>query len=470
MGTAAKWMLCFRRLTKPAFGICCRFMRQLYYAVAVPRFTYAANIWYAPVTHAVPDARASGSVGATKRLESIQHMAVTAITGTLRTMAMDIMEAHANVLPVELLMHRVCHRAAVRLASLPDTHPLHKPVLACACRQEKCHLSPIHLLLQAYKIKPAEFKAFSLANRPPNIKCVLTTDIAATRDSSKVADLEDDAALKVYTDGSGQDGMASATAVLYKGDAVTKTLKYQLGSLEWHTTYEVELVGLLLGLWLIRQEPEAGSASIKADSQAAILALCAHRTGLGSYLLDKIRELSASLRAQSLMDLQIKISWVSGHDGVARNERADIEAKAAAAGSSSDKPELPPLLHSPLPISVTTARQHFRATLTVDWRNHWRKSPHFWHASKIDPRLPDASFLRLTKEISKTQASTIVQLRSEHTLLRKYLFRIGKLDSPVCALCHHGAESVHHFLFEYPMHQHARFDLSHALGRQSKSL
>ena len=83
-------------------------------------------------------------------------------------------------------------------------------------------------------------------------------------------------------------------------------------------------------------------ASIKADSQAAILALRAHRMGPGSYLLDEIRELSASLRAQSLTDLQLKFSWVSGHDGVARNERADLEAKAAAAGSSSDEPELPP--------------------------------------------------------------------------------------------------------------------------------
>ena len=146
-GTTAKWMLCFHCLTKPAFGIRSRFMRQLYYAVAVPRFTYAADIWYAPVTRAVPDARASGSVGATKRLESIQCMAVTVITGTLRTMATDVMEAHANVLPVELLMHRVCHRAAVRLAALPDTHPLHKPVLTCTRRRAKHHLSPIHLLL-----------------------------------------------------------------------------------------------------------------------------------------------------------------------------------------------------------------------------------------------------------------------------------------------------------------------------------
>ena len=160
--------------------------------------------------------------------------------------------------------------------------------------------------------------------------------------------------------------MTGAATVLYKGDTVTKILKYQLGLLKWHTTYKAELVGLLLGLWLIRQEPKAGLASIKADSQVAILALCAHRMRPGSYLLDEICELSASLRTQSLTDLQLKISWVSSHNGVAGNERAD-----AAASSSSNKPELPPLLHLPLPISVTTAKQHFRATLTADWKNCW---------------------------------------------------------------------------------------------------
>ena len=50
--------------------------------------------------------------------------------------------------------------------------------------------------------------------------------------------------------------MAGATAVLYKGGTVVKALRYQLGSLERHTTYEVELTGILLGMWMVGQEPE----------------------------------------------------------------------------------------------------------------------------------------------------------------------------------------------------------------------
>ena len=69
-----------------------------------------------------------------------------------------------------------------------------------------------------------------------------------------------------------------------------------MGSLEWHTTYEAELTGILLGMWMVGQEPDASTASIKADSQAAVLSLHCHRARPGSYLLDEIHELSVSLK------------------------------------------------------------------------------------------------------------------------------------------------------------------------------
>ena len=142
-----------------------------------------------------------------------------------------------------------------------------------------------------------------------------------------------------------------------------------------------------------------------------------------------------------------------------------------AMGDSSPWQELPPLLQSdPLPCSSTAAKQHYRNKLAQDWRHLWAKSPRYQHASKIDPELPATSFLRLTKDASRAQASTLFQLRSKHVLLRNYLFRIGKADSPICTLCRCGEETVHHFLFDCPVHEHARFKLGRKLGRLSKSL
>ena len=162
--TAAKWTLQFCRLTKLSTGIRSRFMRQLYCTVAIPKFTYAADIWYMPVMCGLQQAKATGSAGATIRLASIQHIAITAISGTLCTTMMNVMEAHANIMLIELLMHKVCHRAAIWLATLPLSHPLHKPVQICTRWQAKCHLSPIHLLLRAYDVDPSKFEMIAPAS------------------------------------------------------------------------------------------------------------------------------------------------------------------------------------------------------------------------------------------------------------------------------------------------------------------
>ena len=117
-----------------------------------------------------------------------------------------------------------------------DLHPLHKPMLTCARQPAKRHLSPwpIHTLLRMYNIMPANYETFSSTSRPPNSICKLTTNIASSRDASKEADLADVAALKIYTDGSGQDGTAGTATILFKGGMATKVLCYQLG--HWSTT------------------------------------------------------------------------------------------------------------------------------------------------------------------------------------------------------------------------------------------
>ena len=100
-------------------------------------FTYAADVWFEPVDRSLEGRKARGSVGVSHKLASVQHIATVAITGALHTTATDTMEAHANLWPMELLMHRICHRAAMRLAALPESHPLYKPVKITAHRDVK---------------------------------------------------------------------------------------------------------------------------------------------------------------------------------------------------------------------------------------------------------------------------------------------------------------------------------------------
>ena len=55
----------------------------------------------------------------------MRRLAALAITGALRTMlATNVSDLRAGTLPIDLLMRKVCYRAAVRLASLPSYYDL----------------------------------------------------------------------------------------------------------------------------------------------------------------------------------------------------------------------------------------------------------------------------------------------------------------------------------------------------------
>ena len=45
---ATKWILQYRRLTRPSTGVSSKLMRQLYISVALPKITYGLDVWYTP--------------------------------------------------------------------------------------------------------------------------------------------------------------------------------------------------------------------------------------------------------------------------------------------------------------------------------------------------------------------------------------------------------------------------------------
>ena len=180
-------------------------MRQLYQAVAVPSFTYAADVWFTPICKGADSGKSSGSVGVARKLSSVQRMAMTAIMGALCTSASDVMEAHANLLPIELMLHRVCHRATLRLATLLELHPLSKPTRQSARHFLKRHGSPLHHLFHAFELQPQDCEKIAPSTRPPNEDNALRFRIADTWEESREEVKDDKANVQVYSDGSGLD-------------------------------------------------------------------------------------------------------------------------------------------------------------------------------------------------------------------------------------------------------------------------
>ena len=128
-------------------GISSKKLRRLFVSVAIPRITYAADMWYTPVAPAAwnPHIHTS-SVGIANKFSSIQRQAVVTISGALRSTATDLLEMYTNLLPMPFLLNKACIRAAIGMSSLPPFPPLSKPVAKVAKHYVKHHRSspPLH--------------------------------------------------------------------------------------------------------------------------------------------------------------------------------------------------------------------------------------------------------------------------------------------------------------------------------------
>jgi len=152
--------MAFRRLARPSLGI--SLMRQIYTTVAIQKITYTANVWYMPVHTVEGGKKKSGMVCFSWRMATVQRLATMAIMGMLWTMAMEVLDLHADLLPVNLLIHKVCFRLAAWLASLPITHPLGMRFWARAKQWAKTHRSPLHELVFMYNMVPENMEKIHL--------------------------------------------------------------------------------------------------------------------------------------------------------------------------------------------------------------------------------------------------------------------------------------------------------------------
>ena len=217
-----------------------------------------------------------------------------------------------------------------------------------------------------------------------------------------------------------------------------------------HTTYEAEVVGVLLAAELIRKERAVHTATIQLDNQAVMQALGSCSAKPAQLLLNSVREACHEwLTDRRRSGRQLTIGWVSGHDGIKGNERADDEAKMAAHEGSSPEDELPEVLQGcTLPSSLTALGGAFKETLRARWKYIWAKSPPKGRMDKVDNKLPSHSFLTVTGHLSRAQASVLMQLCTGHILLNYFLHKINKAESPVCPACQLADETVHHYLFD----------------------
>jgi hypothetical protein len=210
----------YRRLARPTKGVTAKHMRTYYLTVAVPRMLYAADVFLIPATE-----RRKGTKGSINKLARIQRQAALDITGALRSTANDTLDAHANLLPFPLLVSKAVHRAAVRLACLPDSHPLATKVQKAAKRYVKRHRSPIHEIIHAYSLNPERMEKIHTVVFGPKWHPAFNTRIPQNKERAIKEMEEERAQVVVYSDGSCIDGGVGAAAVLYKDRKEQKSVQ-----------------------------------------------------------------------------------------------------------------------------------------------------------------------------------------------------------------------------------------------------
>ena len=96
------------RVARVSRGVASPLLRRLYIAVALPRIMYAADVFLNPGSRrrTVRNTVARGGKAVVGRLASIQRRAAILITGALRTTAADVLDAHANLLPMRILIDK----------------------------------------------------------------------------------------------------------------------------------------------------------------------------------------------------------------------------------------------------------------------------------------------------------------------------------------------------------------------------
>ncbi|KEP47828.1 ribonuclease HI [Rhizoctonia solani 123E] len=295
------WASQLGRLARTNFGASPAIARKLYVSIAVPRFTYAADIWYRPVT--LRDGqRGSGSIGFAHRLARIQRTAALSILGGLRSTPSASLDAHSCLLPVHLLLNQVCERAALRLASVPNSHPLHVAVRQSS-RGRKAHRTPLHDILALLALSPS-----LISPRQPRNPLVTAPEreFPSKQEAKRAAEM-DDTHFRIFTDGShSQDGVGAA-AVLFRRSIPSTTAGLNLGCPCCYSVLDAELAAISLAIHLARSLRFWDDLVIYSDSQAAVKLVDPTHGTPSHALAARVRtELRALRRERPLLDIRAR--------------------------------------------------------------------------------------------------------------------------------------------------------------------
>lgn len=194
---------------------------------------------------------------------------------------------------MELALLKACHSALVLTLTLPNTNPICQVARKAKRRPPSKFPGPIDTLLKLFTLRNTNletiYPAITLQRTPTRISTV----IDKSREDSIKSEGKDLAEYKIFSDGSGHDNGIGSAAVLYEKGRRRhiKLLQVYLGTPDKRNTYEAEVIGTILALWILQNTPETlgRTVTLYIDNQSVIKAIETPSSTPGQHLLNSLR-------------------------------------------------------------------------------------------------------------------------------------------------------------------------------------
>ena len=245
-------------------------------------------------------------------------------------------------------------------------------------------------------------------------------------------------AMCLYTDASVGKKLA-AIAVVQRVGIETRMLRQEV--IGWAKTCSVlaaELAAIAIALDHADRYFHQTQIVLFSDSQRALRAIqIGDVSGSKRMLLYRIQEAIARLAKKNT---DVRLRWVPAHEGIVGNEEADEAARAAS--SRKGKPSAPARERVREVEGVIRLIDRDRSDDPTPFDSAGLAGQYTW---KMDQALPGKHTLRLYGALTSDQAATLVQARTGHCRLNRYLARIGLAESALCE-CERGEETIRHVI------------------------
>lgn len=379
------------RIVRPTWGVSPDNVKILFNQVIVPIFTYAAGVW----------GTAADKKGIQRKLASFQRLiAIRAIRG-FRTISATAANALADFVPLHL--------------QIKKEHDLFR-----ALRGKRWQGAEVERKRTPDEwMHPASFGSFPIVE--------VTTQLEAD---------EAESLMNIFTDGSKlKPKGVGAAYVVFKPDGKQETHRIKLG--DHATVFQAELAALADASRWLESRVTPVSTTIFCDSMSAILAL---QQGDNPHpLVQDTRKSLINARKRA----EIKLAWVKAHVGIKGNERADEEAKRAAAE------DVTPNYSAIAPSGI---KRELTRKMKASWESSYKTAA---DAAWTRAIFPDLGAIAKFRRVCPTDTYTSTQLLTGHGVHKDFLFKIRRANSAECR-CGAGPQTLTHLVVHCEIFNSAR--------------